>query len=119
MDKEFKQIFTTECDKAIASGNIKTIDITIEKLEKLKSNVSEGLVLTHILYCLSNLHFTKAGIENERIDQWRKSMSPQNLVKSLNYVRQAYSMAIKFNSLQLLEIQTNLAKTMFFCTFFH
>lgn len=109
MDKEFKQTFPTECDKAIASGNIKTIDITIEKLEKLKSNVSEGLVLTHILYCLSNLHFTKAGIENERIDQWRKSMSPQNLVKSLNYVRQAYSMAIKFNSLQLLEIQTNLA----------
>ena len=109
MDKEFKQTFPTECDKAIASGNIKTIDITIEKLEKLKSNVSEGLVLTHILYCLSNLHFTKAGIENERIDQWRKSKSPQNLVKSLNYVRQAYSMAIKFNSLQLLEIQTNLA----------
>ena len=109
MIEEFKQTFPADCDKAIVSGNIKTIDATIEKLEKLKSNESEGLVLIQMLYCLSNLHFTKARTENERIDQWRESIFPQNMVKSLNYIRQAYSMAIKFNSLQLLDIQTNLA----------
>ena len=38
MDKEFEQTFPAECDKVITSGNIKTIDCTIEKLEKLKDD---------------------------------------------------------------------------------
>jgi hypothetical protein len=109
MTDDFEQRFAEESDKAIASENIDTINTAIDKLNALKSNLDEGLILSQVLYCLSNLHFTKAGIENEKIDQWRESVFPQNMVKSLNYVRQAYSMAIKFNSLQILDIQTNLA----------
>ena len=109
MIEDFEQKFAKECDKAIASENIDTINTIIEKLEALKSNADEGLLLSQILYCLSNLHIAKSRIEKERIDEWRKLKFPQNLVQSLNYIRQAYSIAIKYNSLQSLDIQTNLA----------
>ena len=109
MIDNFEQRFAEESDKAIASKNIDTINTAIDKLNALKSKLDEGLLLSQILYCLSNLHIAKSRIEKERIDEWRKLKFPQNLVQSLNYIRQAYSMAIKFNSPQSLDIQTNLA----------
>ena len=109
MIDDFEQRFAEESDKAIASENIDAINTAIDKLNALKSDLDEGLILSQVLYCLSNLHNTKSQIEKERIDEWRKSRFPQNLVQSLNYIRQAYSMAVKYNSLQSLDIQTNLA----------
>ena len=110
MLNDFEQRFAEESDIAIASENIDTINTAIDKLNALKSNLDEGLILSQVLYCLSNLHIAKSRIEKDRIDEWRKLKFPQNLVQSLNYIRQAYSMAIKYNSLQSLDIQTNLAK---------
>ncbi len=111
MDRTLIDNFAKECDRAIDSGDIAQINLTIENLLKLEEqNNDDETVISHILYCLSNLYTEKARLTNEFVGNWRKDIFPENNILALNYLRKALS-KINENSYpnNLLEIQTNTA----------
>ena len=114
MDRTLIDNFAKECDRAIDSGDIAQINLTIENLLKLEEqNNDDETVISHILYCLSNLYTEKARLTNEFVGNWRKDIFPENNILALNYLRKALS-KINENSYpnNLLEIQTNTANSL-------
>ena len=114
MDRTLIDNFAKECDRAIDSGDIAQINLTIENLLKLEEqNNDDETVISHILYCLSNLYTEKARLTNEFVGNWRKDIFHENNILALNYLRKALS-KINENSYpnNLLEIQTNTANSL-------
>lgn len=112
MDDNFIDSFPHKCDIAIATENINKIDEAIDNLNNIEKFIDSDDKLTHLYYCYANLFSAKAKFLNEDISLWRKSKFPTNLVKSLNYMRKAYSYSIKCESFLLYEIQTNLGNSL-------
>ena len=99
-----------ECDQAISSNSIETIDLKIQEVKSLlNQNESDSLHLSLLHYFIGNLFIAKSSLVQEKYDDWTNKNFPSNGVEAINHLRIAYKFSTQKEHYIRFEIQTNLA----------
>ena len=98
----------SECDEAIQTSNQKEIKALIEKIETKADNDCSHDELCYFFYSLANLHAELFRLLEEDVSDWRNNNYPENLVKEIDYLRQAEALIPYTTQGAYNEIKTNL-----------